>query len=215
MLSGGSLTDRAYHMLRAAILRGEIEEGKFLSEATAREQFKVGHTPFREACNRLLDQGFLEPMPRRGYFVPQMTMRKARNLLDARIVIESQVAELAAARATKAQLDAMAGLLKQRVPMDLNADTVDAIVSANTDFHHCLAEMTQNHEIVQMVDRLVDRSARLVYPAKIDRPGFRVHTIHQQIFDALKKRDARGARRLIIADIQAGQSELLQFGQGL
>lgn len=204
-----SLTDRAHRTLRAAILRGEIEEGKFLSEATARERFKIGHTPFREACNRLLHQGFLEVMPQRGYFVPQVTMRKARNLLDARSLIEGQVAELAAARATKTQIDAMAALLKQRVPTTLNADTVEAIVCANSDFHRCLAEMTQNDEVLKIITELVDRSARLVYSARVDRPGFRVHALHRQIFEAIKKRDAKEARRLTIADIQAGQAELM------
>lgn len=207
--SSGSLTDRAYHLLRAAILRGEIEEGKFLSEVMARETFKIGHTPFREACNQLIHQGVLELMPRRGYFVPHMTMRRARNLLDARILVEAQVAELATVRATKAQIAAMASLFRQRIPKGLNADTVEAIVSANTDFHRLLAEMTQNDEIVQIVSALVDRSARLVYLAKVDRPGFHLHVVHKQILAAIKRRNAREARRLTIADIQAGQSELL------
>jgi DNA-binding GntR family transcriptional regulator len=203
-----SLTDRAHRMLRGAILCGEIAEGTFLTEARAHDKFKIGHTPFREACNRLLHEGFLELMPRRGYFVPQMTLSKVRNFFEARIIIESQAAELAAFRASKDQIKKMAGLLKEQLPSRLNASTVEVIVRANSDFHLCLAEMTQNEEIAQMVHRLVDRSARLVYLFKGDRPLFHVHRTHRQIFDAIRRRDAQKARRLVIADIQAGQSEL-------
>ena len=208
--SHGSLTNKAHRLLRAAILSGEIEEGKFLTEAKAHEVFKIGHTPFREACNRLIHEGFLELMPRRGYFVPQMSLRKVRNFFEARTFVEGHVAELAASRATKDQIQKMAALLKQRVPSKLNASTVEAIVQANSQFHSCLAGMAQNDEIAAMVRSLLDRSARIVYLFKADRPVFNVHAIHREIFDAIRKSDAKEAKRLVIADIQAGQSELFR-----
>jgi len=107
-----SLTNRAYQLLRAAILCGDIEEGKFLTEARAHEKFKIGHTPFREACNRLIHEGFLQLMPRRGYFVPQMTLRKVRNFFEARTFIEGHAAELAAMRAKADQIKKMVSILK-------------------------------------------------------------------------------------------------------
>lgn len=203
-----SLTNRAYRILRAAILRGEIDEGQFLTEAKAHATFKIGHTPFREACNRLIHEGFLELMPRRGYFVPQMSLHKVRNFFEARTFIEGHAAELAASRANEDQIKRMGGLLKQRLPSKLNAGTLEAIVKANSEFHQCLAEMTQNDEIAGMVRSLLDRSARIVYLYKSDRPMFHVHTIHRRIFDAIRKCDAKEARRLVVTDIQAGQSEL-------
>src|SRR5437868_11406389 len=166
--SDGSLTGRAYRVLRAAILRGELEDGKFLTEAIANEKIKVGHTPFREACNQLLNEGFLELMPRRGYFLPQMTMRKVRDVLEARSLVEGQAAELAVSRATKDQIGRMAAVLKQHLPSKLNADTLERIIEAKYAFHRCLAEMTQNDELANMARRLLDRSARLVYLLKAD-----------------------------------------------
>jgi DNA-binding GntR family transcriptional regulator len=206
--SHGSLTERAHQVLRGAILCGQIEEGTFLTEARARDKFRIGHTPFREACSRLVHEGFLELIPRRGYFVPQMTLSKVRDFFEARIILESQAVELAAIRASKDQIRTMAELLRQRVPSRLNAATVEVIVRANAEFHRYVAEMTQNEEIVQMVERLVDRSARLVYLFKGNRARFNVHRNHREIFDAIRERDGQKARRLIIADIQAGQSEL-------
>jgi DNA-binding GntR family transcriptional regulator len=208
--SPGSLTNRAHQVLRAAILCGDIDEGKFLTEAKAREKFKIGHTPFREACNRLIYEGFLELMPRRGYFVPQMTLRKVRNFFEARTFVEGHAAELAALRAKSDQIKQMGAILKHRLPSILNASTIEVIVKANSEFHQCLAEMTQNDEIAGMVRSLLDRSARIVYLFRAERPTFHVHAIHQQIFDAIRKRDAEKARTLVIADIQVGQSELFQ-----
>jgi DNA-binding GntR family transcriptional regulator len=205
--SSQSLTDRAYGVLRAAIIRGEFGEGKFLAEAGAREKFKIGHTPFREACNRLIHESLLELMPRRGYFVPQLSLQRVRNLFEARIIVESRAAELAAARATPDQIVTMAALLKRRLPTKLNTNTVEALLIANSEFHQYLAVMSQNEEIERIVKGVLDRSARLVYLFKDDRVDFDVHEYHRPIYDAICKKNGKRARELVIADIQAGQSE--------
>jgi DNA-binding GntR family transcriptional regulator len=204
----GSLTERAYQTLRAGVLRGEFKEGMFLTEADAKAKFQIGHTPFREACNRLLYEGLLESMPRRGYFIPQMSLRKVRNLFETRILIESQAIELAAARATPLQIQQMAALLKQRVIHTHPTDPMDALVRANSKFHRALAEMTQNEEIVRVVEMVLDRAARLVYLSKSQLPNFDVHELHRPILNAIRKRDSRLARKLLLLDLQSGQSGL-------
>ncbi len=202
-----SLTDNAYGILRMAIIRGEFGEGKFLTEAGAREKFKIGHTPFREACNRLIHESLLELMPRRGYFVPQLSIQAVRNLFEARILVESRAAELAAARATSDQIHEMGVMLKRHQPTKLNARTVETLLKANSEFHELLAAMSRNDEIERIVIGVLDRSARLVYLFKDDRSEFDVHAYHRPIYAAICKGNGKRARELLIADIQAGQSE--------
>jgi DNA-binding GntR family transcriptional regulator len=203
-----SLTERAYRTLRTAVLRGEFKEGMFLTEADARAKCQIGHTPFREACNRLLHEGLLEAMPQRGYFIPQMSLRKVRNLFETRMLIESQAVELAAVRATSLQIQQMAILLKKRVIHTHPTDPMDALVRANSEFHRALAEMTQNEEIVRVVDNVLDRSARLVYLSKSDEPNFDVHSLHRPVFNAIRNRNGRLARKLLLLDLQSGQEGL-------
>lgn len=202
-----SLTDKAYGILRMAVIRGEFGEGKFLTEAGAREKFKIGHTPFREACNRLIHESLLELMPRRGYFVPQLSIQKVRNLFEARILVESRAAELAATRATPEQIHEMGAMLKRKMPIKLDARTVETVLRANSEFHQLLAQMARNDEIERIVIGVLDRSARLVYLFKDDRAEFDVHAYHRPIYEALRKGNGKKARELLIADIQAGQSE--------
>jgi DNA-binding GntR family transcriptional regulator len=121
--------------------------------------------------------------------------------------VEGQVATIAAERATPEQLKELSGWLGKPMPTKLNASTVTQIVEANARFHISIAEMTQNHELVEMVRRLLDRSSRFVYLLKADRSVFQVHVIHQGIVSAIRKGDASKARQLIISDIRAGQSE--------
>jgi GntR family transcriptional regulator, rspAB operon transcriptional repressor len=195
-------------MLRAGVLRGEFKEGVFLTEADAKTKFQIGHTPFREACNRLLHEGLLEYMPQRGYFIPPMSIQRVRNLFEARILIETQAIELAAVRATAAQIQRMAALLKEKVVHTHPSDPMDALVRANTQFHHAVAEMTQNDEIVRVVDSVLDRATRLVYLSKSDLPNFDVHSLHRPIFAAIKERNGELARKRLLLDLHSGQSGL-------
>jgi len=204
----GSLTERAYRVLRAGILRGELKDGMFLTEGDAKARFHIGHTPFREACNRLLYEGLLESMPRRGYFIPQMSIHKVRNLFETRTLVETQAVELAAVRATPLQIQKMAELLKEPVVHTHPTDPMDALVRANSKFHLALAEMTQNEEIVRVVSSVLDRAARLVYLSKSDLPNFDVHSLHRPIFNALRKRNASLARKLLLTDLRSGQDGL-------
>jgi len=204
----GSLTERAYRALRAGILRGDLKDGMFLTEGEAKARFHIGHTPFREACNRLLYEGLLESMPRRGYFIPQMSIHRVRNLFESRTLIETQAVELAAVRATSVQIQNMAELLKEPVVHTHPTDPMDALVRANSKFHLALAEMTQNEEIVRVVSSVLDRAARLVYLSKIDLPNFDVHSLHRPIFRAIRKRNASLARKLLLTDLRSGQEGL-------
>jgi len=80
------------------------------------EAYGIGRTPFREACNRLHREGLLEVVPRRGYLVPVISFETVRDLFELRFVLESAIAELAATRATEAQIEEMEALVKRGAP---------------------------------------------------------------------------------------------------
>ena len=77
-----TLTERAYEAIRNGILRGEMQEGVFLSEGEITRRYEIGRTPYREACNRLHREGLLEAVPRRGYLVPEISFHAMRDLLE-------------------------------------------------------------------------------------------------------------------------------------
>src|SRR5947199_8769125 len=105
--TSGTLVEHAYRLIKHGILRGEFPEGSFLNEAEILTHCGIGRTPFREACNRLHNEQLLEVLPRRGYFVPELSFRTVRDLLEARAVLEGVAAELAALRAEPAEVDAL------------------------------------------------------------------------------------------------------------
>jgi DNA-binding GntR family transcriptional regulator len=206
----GTLAERAYRLMKHAILHGEFPEGGFLVESEILARYSIGRTPFREACNRLHNEQLLEVVPRRGYFVPELSFRGVRDLLEARILIEGVAAELAAHRAEPAEIHALEEHYAEALRA-AKANAVDALIEANQKFHLQIARMTHNRELEVLLRGLLERSTRLVYLAASGaRQAPRdIETLLKPIAQAIRKKNAAAAHKAVVADITQGQLNAL------
>jgi DNA-binding GntR family transcriptional regulator len=207
----GTLAERAYRVVKHAILRGEFPEGSFLVEADILARYGLGRTPFREACNRLHNEELLEVVPRRGYLVPEPSFRAVRDLLETRVALEGIAAELAARRAEAQEIDILENCYRKAVKAAKAGNQLDSFIDANQEFHLQVARMTHNRELEGILRRILERSARLVYlaagsakavPAEVDNSL-------KAIVDAIRKRDPAAAHKAVVADITNGQLHVL------
>ena len=203
-------TEKAYAGMKAAILRGEFPEGIFLVEQQMMKNYRIGRTPYREACNRLHREGLLEVVPHRGYFVPEIGFHQVRELFEARLIVEGVIAELAAQRATEEEIAELERLAKT----PFSGEKFDDVIKANTEFHCCLAKMTRNRDLAGILNNLLDRTQRLMY-IELRYSGFRVQQfklLHQPVARAVRRRDPAAAREAIIQDISQAQRATLGKG---
>lgn len=205
-----TLTQRAYEILKRAILIGEIPEGAFISEQEIGVKYEIGHTPFREACNRLYNERMLEVVPHRGYFVPELSFRTVRNIFEARLVIECAIAELAAVRAEDEQIRELERIEENFAAAVNLQEDYPGVIDANTEFHLCLARMTQNDELVQLATRALEHNQRLSY-LELRRVGVRqegTKLLHEPIIDSIRRRDPIAAKAAVLSDIVQAQNLL-------
>jgi DNA-binding GntR family transcriptional regulator len=99
---GGKPTaaDLAYAAIRDLILRTELRPGQVLSEAAMSERLQIGRTPLRDALRLLSHDGLVVIEPRRGTMVAPLTVSDLDAIFEARIAIESTIADAAIARAS-------------------------------------------------------------------------------------------------------------------
>jgi len=207
----GTLAERAYQMLKHAILHDEFPEGSFLREADILPRYAIGRTPFREACNRLHNEQLLAVIPRRGYYVPELSFRGVRDLLETRIILEGIAAELAAVRAEPAEVDKLERCYKEALEAAHNAKSLDRLIESNQNFHLQIASMSHNREVENLLRGILERSIRLVYLAasgskQVPRD---IETLLKPIVDAIRKKDAAAAHNAVTADIAHGQLNAL------
>ena len=208
-----SLTQQLVDTLTAQIRCGDIAPGaKLPTEAEEIARHGVSRTVVREAISRLTAAGLTETHHGIGTFVrdagvggnfriePEQlaTLVEVLALLELRISMETEAAGLAALRRSEDQLNGL------RSTLDAFAASVDdAAQTINHDFHFHLqiAGATQNRYFSELMGYLGTMSiprSRLNTPdfAQQDRVEYlrRVHREHEDIYNAIARRDGESAR---------------------
>jgi GntR family transcriptional repressor for pyruvate dehydrogenase complex len=181
------------------------------------ERFSVATPTMREALRLLEMAGNLDIRHGSGIYVRQpetrvmVTNPYARqldtqtilNLLQARLLIEPPVAELAAVHATAKDLDGLDALLADTSQYLSGQESADAVLGvANMRFHRGIADSAGNSVVADVVFSLTEVHIK-EQMAVLDLYNNRVrdHEQHQLILNALMKRDVREARQLMFEHI--------------
>ncbi|MFQ5861148.1 MAG: FadR/GntR family transcriptional regulator [Dehalococcoidia bacterium] len=172
------------------------------------ERFKVSRASVREAIRALELQGLVVSRPGAGTFVASESLdgvihtlaqellagREALgDTLELRLLLEPQVAALAAQRATEEDKSAMRAILEEQ------ARLVEGGLSgaeADVAFHTALARSTQNRALVRLGGSLVDILA-LSRDESLQTPHRSRQSLesHQAILLAIEQGDTEGARQ--------------------
>lgn len=196
-LANQSLTERVYAGLRAELLRCELAPGSQIYEGELASRYRVSKTPVREALNSLRQEGLIQVLPRRGYQVTAITLKHILSLLELRLVLEGGAAGLAVQRASAsdlAQLEKLAKASYQRGNKQSEAEFIDA----NRAFHMRVAELSGNERLVDLIKRCLEELQRVFHlGADLRNISDEVAQDHLDLVDALRRRDADGARRIV------------------
>ena len=95
---GSALAERAYGRIREAIASLVLQPGQSLTEASISEWLGIGRMPVREALLRLREEGLVESVPRRGYYVSRISPEEAQEIYEMLEGLEGSAAKLAAQR---------------------------------------------------------------------------------------------------------------------
>jgi DNA-binding GntR family transcriptional regulator len=83
-----SLKEKAYQIIKEKLLSMEFQPGARIREDLLAEEIAISRTPVREAINKLIAEGFINNIPRRGLFFIKMEKNEILDLLDAREALE-------------------------------------------------------------------------------------------------------------------------------
>jgi GntR family transcriptional regulator, transcriptional repressor for pyruvate dehydrogenase complex len=217
---------RVYHHIVAhiegAIFDGKLANGdKLPSERELGRRFGASRVAVREALRALEHRGLLEVRQGScgGHFVRaadasvisrdfQTLLRRGRltpaQLTEARLIIEPEIALLAAERATDLDMKELRAALDERFAVVAGGRNPREL---DLDFHRRLALAACNPVHALAIHALLDLEADLVAPhgliAEADRAE--VERAHAALLEAVEARDGDRARLIMrahIADVQ-------------
>ena len=214
-------TSRLYELIvqqvEDSILQGQLKPGDQLpAERDLAQRFGVSRTAVREAVKTLREKGLVEAYSGRGTFVTNGTSQAIRqsldlmirinqqdgsaNLVELRLVLEPEIAGLAASRIDEQLL---ATMRESVAVMDRSLRDPDAFVEADLDFHLALAEAVGNPLILSLLDSIVgllrEQRSRIF---NIDGGPERGQFHHKRILAAIEQHDPVSAREAMRAHLQ-------------
>jgi DNA-binding GntR family transcriptional regulator len=142
--------------LREAIMSGTFKPGQRLVERELCEMTGVSRPSIREALRLLEADGMVNTVPHRGPVVSTISFEEARQLYDARAVLEGFAGRECARLRDPAVVRRMGDALTRLKAAFTKADMI-AVLEAKTDFYAALIGGCQNAFIERMLKPLHDR----------------------------------------------------------
>jgi GntR family transcriptional regulator, rspAB operon transcriptional repressor len=202
--SAVSASDRAYELIRQAILDLTFLPGSALSESALVEQIGVSRTPIRQALQRLEHEQLLQIYPQRGTIVAPLDMAGFREALFTRVSLESAAAAEAARRISQAESAELRAQVRDQAQAVAIGDD-DAFFRLNHVFHRRIMAIAGVPNVWSVVDSVkvhLDRfraghlTLTEAYPLK---PVVREHV---SLVAALARRDSASATALMREHIE-------------
>jgi DNA-binding GntR family transcriptional regulator len=147
--------------LRRAILAHRVAPGSKLVEDEVSDVFGVGRSIARTALQALAHEGLVTIIRNRGAFVADPGVREAREVFEARALLEPRTARSAAERATPAAVK----LLHKHIAAEhqaLQAGDLGKAVYLSGLYHMAIADLADQATIAAMISTLVARSSLIV-----------------------------------------------------
>ncbi len=191
--NGGTPKEALAEHLRMSVLTLHLQPGEDLDEAQLSEAFGLSRTPLREVFRQLAGEGYLDLRTHRGARVSEMSHTTLRDFFLVAPMVYGAVLRLAAANATRVQVDQLKEA--QRAFCEaLRAGSAADRTLANTRFHAVTGEMAGNVYLSPSFNRL------LIDHARIGMTFYRPKTAQmtENLSEACRQHDA------IIAAIEAG-----------
>lgn len=214
----------AYKEVRKLLLGGEVQPGQRLSHRSLAKDLGLSRSPVREALLQLEAEGLIEHRPQSGVYLREVSPQELEELYAMRELIEPYAAERAARLATTAQIQHLAAACSELAEIARRttlarwleaAENRNRLSTLDIDFHSTILAAAQNRvarrffENAQIISLVVSWNHFKTDPAILAKRVAPTAKQHQEIYEAIKKRDAVEAKKLMRAHVSGMAKRVL------
>ena len=209
--SGGKrpgLRDESIHLeLSKAIVDHRIPPGTALQEDALSTAFGVSRTVIRKVLQKLSHERLVDLAPNKGATVARPSAEEAKEVFDARRLIEKILIERVVATADDGSIEAL-GKLVAAEKSAFETDDKTLRLNLSGDFHRQLARLAGNSVLDDFLNELISRTSLII--ALYESPGAVPcsHSEHMEIVGALKRRDAKKAAQFMDHHLQHIEAQI-------
>lgn len=189
--------DDIYEKIYVAILEHRLHPGTKLVEERLADIFGVSRARIREVLARLAHEQVVELYPQRGAYVAKPSIEQARDVFEARRLIEPAVVRRLIGTLTAEKL----ARLRQHQELERDArrrDDKRAVIRLSGEFHSLAAELAGNSALARNMRELAVLTCLMIVLYDAPTSESCRADEHSQIVDAIAKRDSAKAESLML-----------------
>lgn len=206
----------------AAQISDQISEGrwkqgeKLPSEAELCSALRIGRSTLREALKSLAFVGMVQMRPGEGTYVIQQsrllidrimecgslkTDKELQDVGEARLILEGEIAALAAERAEAEDLERLESIMGEMNRSMANSDR--DYVELDVEFHLAISQCAKNQMLYELLSPIRGVLAEWISKSQ-ELPGIQenAHRQHKKILAAIRERNPEKARHAMKAHLQ-------------
>ncbi|AZV77973.1 GntR family transcriptional regulator [Parasedimentitalea marina] len=190
-----------------AVMEQQLAPNTKLSEARLCETFGVGRMRVRRALLLLSSQGIIDLHSNRGAYVACPDKSEAKDVFDARLLIEPPLVRQLAQAPSEASLALLADHIELEDAARRENERTE-VIRLSGEFHTKLAQAIGNKSISRMMRELVTRTSLIVGLFGSSENASCPDDEHTKILNAIQSRDPERAEELLISHLNHIQSGL-------
>ncbi|MCU0604182.1 MAG: GntR family transcriptional regulator [Desulfobacterales bacterium] len=193
-----NLDQKVYQILKAMIMDRQLLPGRKIPQEKLAVDLGISRTPLVNALKFLEQEKLVQSVPRRGFFVRLFTKSEMIAIFELREVLEGLAARRAAEQITAREVTHLKGFFRQFA----GARTIgDLKVYAREDrrFHKFVSETGSKEFLKSILEtyNIISFSYQSELSEGLVRPPEETIQEHMAIIEAISKRDAAAAERLM------------------
>ena len=182
--------------LTDAVHEHRLQPGMKLNEDEVGEIFGVSRTIVRQALRTMAHAGLVSIERNRGAFVAKPSIKDAREVFEARALLEPQTARAAAERMTASDVTMLATHIREEHAA-LADGKYGLALKLSGDFHVEIARIADHDTIEAFVRQLVSRSSLVIALYWRRRNALCESHAHHALLEAFQNQDGDSAEELM------------------
>lgn len=202
-----NLREHAARQLRNAVLSGSFAPGQSLVETAIADHLGISRAPVREALAELEQEGIVNHIPRRGYFVVDFTDKDIEEIYSLRLLLEIAALLRAVERLTEQDVEELQRIVDNLGEAVRQGVSPKRIVALDLSFHESILHVADHSRLYtawysmrMQTQLLIGLTSRTHYNHP-EQPK----ELHQRIVDAIRGKDAKQAEAILTEHILDGQ----------
>jgi len=193
----GPARAHVYTALRDAIVAGQLEPGRQISENELAARLGVSRTPIREALQRLREERLVAVVPQYGTFVTHISESAVSDAQFVREALECAAIRGTALRARDQDLGALEAIIR-RQDAAREANDSDSFYVLDDELHQLLCDLS-GHDIAWSLSQRAKGHLNRIRRLSMPEPGYMMEMIgeHRAVVAAVAAHDPDAAEQTL------------------